>query len=205
MKNVIKYLSLFLVWGIFLGIEIIFAVLFYKEATRFPVELVGSSRKEDAILAVIIITIVVFLACLVWFFAWKAIWRNQATFESLLTAEEKENLSLNFAVYSLPLLLRENLLIINRGFSLEKLNLNLVMWIHTHEVFRKYKNALMIYFYKNNGKKIKIMLEPNKISLFQVLLKKILINNPQIKVTKGFLSKEYKKQKEIYKDLTRYN
>ena len=205
MKNVIKYLSLFLVWGIFLGIEIIFAVLFYKEATRFPVELVGPSRKEDAILAVIIITIVVFLACLVWFFAWKAIWRNQATFESLLTAEEKENLSLNFAVYSLPLLLRENLLIINRGFSLEKLNLNLVMWIHTHEVFRKYKNALMIYFYKNNGKKIKVMLEHNKISLFLVLLEKLLINNPQIKVTKGFLSKEYKKQKEIYKDLTRYN
>ncbi len=67
MKNVIKYLSLFLVWGIFLGIEIIFAVLFYKEATRFPVELVGPSRKEDAILAVIIITIVVFfcLSCLV--------------------------------------------------------------------------------------------------------------------------------------------
>ncbi len=100
-------------------------------------------------------------------------------------------------------MLRENLLIINRGFSLEKLNTNLVIWIHTHEVFRKYKNALMIYFYKNDGKKIKVMLEPNKIALFQGLLKKILINNPQIKVTKGFLSKEYKKQKEIYNDLNK--
>ena len=141
MKNVIKYLSLFLVWGIFLGIEIIFAVLFYKEATRFPVELVGPSRKEDAILAVIIITIVVFFACLVWFFVWKAIWKNQDIFESLLTAEEKENLSLNFAVYSLPLLLRENLLIINRGFSLERVNINSVIWIHTHKVIQKYRNS----------------------------------------------------------------
>lgn len=205
MKNVIKYLSLFLVWGIFLSIEIIFAVVLYKEATRFPVELVGPSRKNDAVFAILIITAVVFLACFVWFFVWKAIWKNQATFESLLTDEEKGNLSLNFAVYSLPLLLRENLLIINRGFSLERVDINSVIWIHTHEVFRKYKNALMIYFYKNNGKKIKVMLEPNKISLFQGLLKKILINNPQIKVTKGFLSKDYKKQKEIYKDLTRYN
>ncbi|WP_308009761.1 hypothetical protein [uncultured Fusobacterium sp.] len=205
MKNVIKYLSLFLVWGIFLGIEIIFAVLFYKEATRFPVELVGPSRKEDAILAVIIITIVVFLACLVWFFVWKAIWKNQDIFESLLTAEEKENLSLNFAVYSLPLLLRENLLIINRGFSLERVNINSVIWIHTHKVIQKYRNSLMIYLYKTDGKKVKILLEYNKISLFETLLRKILSDYPQIKVTKGFFSKEYKKQKEIYKDLTRYN
>lgn len=41
MKKMIKYLSLFLVWGILLSIEIIFAVVLYKEATRFPVELVG--------------------------------------------------------------------------------------------------------------------------------------------------------------------
>ncbi|CAK7068822.1 hypothetical protein [Fusobacterium varium] len=122
-----------------------------------------------------------------------------------LTDEEKKGLSLNFTIYSLPLLLHENLLIINRGFSLEKLNIDSVVWIHTHEVFRKYKNALMIYFYKNNGKNVKVMLEPHQIPLFQALLKKILINNPKIEVTKGFLSKEYRKQKEIYKDLIRYN
>ncbi len=67
-----------------------FCCSFYKEATRFPVELVGPSRKEDAILAVIIITVVVFLACFVWFLAWKTMWKNQDIFESLLTDEEKE-------------------------------------------------------------------------------------------------------------------
>ncbi|MEQ3308804.1 hypothetical protein AAA294_15135 [Fusobacterium varium] len=205
MKKVIKYLSLFLIWGILLSIEIIFAVVLYKEAIRFPVELVGPSRKEDAVFAILIITVVVFLACIIWFFAWKTMWKNQDIFESLLTDEEKKGLSLNFTIYSLPLLLHENLLIINRGFSLEKLNIDSVVWIHTHEVFRKYKNALMIYFYKNNGKNVKVMLEPHQIPLFQALLKKILINNPKIEVTKGFLSKEYRKQKEIYKDLIRYN
>ena len=90
MKKMIKYLSLFLVWGILLSIEIIFAVVLYKEATRFPVELVGPSRKEDAVFAILIITAVVFLVCIIWFFAWKTMWKNQDIFESLLTDEEKE-------------------------------------------------------------------------------------------------------------------
>ncbi|MCD7980282.1 MAG: hypothetical protein LUF31_06865, partial [Fusobacterium sp.] len=77
MKKMIKYLSLFLVWGILLSIEIIFAVVLYKEATRFPAELVGPSRKEDAVFAILIITVVVFLACIIWFFAWKTMWKNQ--------------------------------------------------------------------------------------------------------------------------------
>lgn len=102
-------------------------------------------------------------------------------------------------------MLRENLLIINRGFSLERVNINSVIWIHTHKVIQKYRNSLMIYLYKTDGKKVKILLEYNKISLFETLLRKILSDYPQIKVTKGFFSKEYKKQKEIYKDLTRYN
>ena len=204
MKNKIKYLSLFSVWGILLSINIFFAAVLYKEATRFPVELVGPARRRDAILAVSIITAVVFLACIVWFFVWKSIWKNQDAFESLLTEEEK-NLSLNFSIYSLPLLLRDNILIINRGFSLERLDINSVIWIHTHKIIQRYRNSLMVYLYKIDGKKVKILLEYNKIHLFEGLLRKILSNSPQIKVSKGFLSKEYKKQKEWYRDTVRYN
>lgn len=63
----------------------------------------------------------------------------------------------------------------------------------------------MVYLYKIDGKKVKILLEYNKIHLFEGLLRKILSNSPQIKVSKGFLSKEYKKQKEWYRDTVRYN
>ena len=80
MKNKIKYLSLFSVWGILLSINIFFAAVLYKEATRFPIELVGPARRRDGILAVSIITVVVFFACIIWFFAWKSIWKNQDAF-----------------------------------------------------------------------------------------------------------------------------
>lgn len=43
------------------------------------------------------------------------------------------------------------------------------------------------------------------IELFEPLLRKILSDYTQIILTRGLLSKEYKKQKEIYKNLTRYN
>ena len=88
MKKVIKYLSLFLIWGILLSIEIIFAVVLYKEAIRFPVELVGPSRKEDAVFAILIITVVVFLACIIWFFAWKTMWKNQDIFDRITSGNE---------------------------------------------------------------------------------------------------------------------
>lgn len=204
MKSSMKYLSLFLVWGIFLSIEAIFAVALYEEATRFPVELVGTSRRDDAVFAMLIISAVVFLACFIWFFAWKALWKNQAAFQALLTDEEK-NLAPNSSFYSLPLLLRDNILIINRGFSLERVDMNSVIWIHTHKVMQKHRNALMVSLYKADGKKVKILLDYNKISLFETLLRKILSQYPQIRLTKGLLSKEYRKQKEWYKDTVRYN
>ncbi|MDU1909615.1 hypothetical protein [Fusobacterium sp.] len=193
MKSKKKYLYLFIVWGIFISLEIIFIITFYLEIIMSPIEIVGVEEKQNVFYGILSISLIILAICLVWFFIWKIKCKNQDTYYSFLTEEEKK--------VFFPLLLHENILAINRGFSLEGINTNSILWIHTYIANTRYnKNSLIIYFYKTNGKNSKITLAPHKVKLFFNFLDRITLNNPKIKITNGFLSKEYKNQKKWYKD-----
>ncbi|GHU68974.1 hypothetical protein AGMMS49983_21950 [Clostridia bacterium] len=91
----------------------------------YPAELVGPERMRDTMYAIYAIVSVAMVFSVIWIFAWRAYWRNQGHYNSIA---EKQNST--GSAFSCPLSLTGDILSINRGFSVQTVDLRAVRWIH---------------------------------------------------------------------------
>jgi hypothetical protein len=209
MKNESKYFpkkkrhlaSLFVFWFIMVAVDAIFAYVLYTDGIKYPAALVGPERLRDAMYGIYAIVFVTFIVCVVWFFVWKAYRKNQETFDAALTEQEK-SVPHSLADSSLPLSLHGNSLRINLGFSTETIDIGTVFWIHTRKrlLSRYGPPGLLLYLYKHNGEKKTCALfsHANAAGVYGII-GEVKSKRPNILVSRGFLSAEYKECRLRYK------
>ena len=200
MSNKPRHLfSLLFVWIIIWIICIGFSIHIYKYGKLYPEELVGPERMRDAIYGIYIMLGTGLLFSLLCIPVWRIFWKNQNAFDSLHTEQEK---SLHHSIFNptLPLSLQGNLLHINRGFSIQTLDLNDLYWIHSYKSYGKVRYGITLCFYNRNGKEVKVIFDQANENGIYDIIAMLHKNNPDILISYGLKSWEYKKCKRIYKN-----
>ena len=195
-----KIFSLLIVWIILWGIGAFFIFYLYTEGNRYPPEIVGTSRMRDAMFGIYAIGIVFLILSVILYFVWQSYWKNQALYDNKLTTQEK-TVPHSLFDSSFPLSLHGNILRINRGFSIDTVDISTVVWIHSHKMYSRYGGtSLMLYFYDSNGKKTTALISSYNIPATLDIIERIIASKPNIMNSKGLMSAEYRRYKRLYKN-----
>lgn len=194
-----RILSLFIVWDILWVLCAVVAFLLYKDGTRYPVEMVGLERMRNAWIGIGIVAAVAVLGAIVLFFVWRAFWRNQAVYDQTLS-ESQRAAPHSTADISLPISLQGDNLCIRRGFSVQTIPTSSLYWLHHYETTGRGGPSVVLQLHTTVGKKyVRTFSYGNRRGIYTVL-DELHKQRPNLLVSEGFYSQQYKECKRIYKN-----
>jgi hypothetical protein len=189
-----KALSLIGGWLVLWGIAAAMAYYLYKEGTLYPVEAVGPQRLRDAMYAMYAIFGVTGLFSVVWGFACRTFWRNQRRYE---IAASKHGAVFDVAC---PLSVDGDTLLVNRGFSLQEIDIRSIRWFHSGRVLSRFSRPLYLEIHRADGGKSTFIIGARHIPSVHEIIDKITRGRPYIMVSQGnHFSPSYRDCKRRYK------
>ena len=205
MKRNNQVTFLFVIWVVLWGTCAAFTYYLYMEGSKYPVEAVGTDRMQDAMYGIYAIICATWLLSVIWFFAWKAFRRNQKAFDSTLTAQEKTTPH-SWIDTSLPLSLHGTILQINRGFSVQSIDISGISRIHSRApLFHKGLPALVIDIYAIGGRKYKALFDYRNAYGVRDILEQIRQKNPHIVIHDAYFNLDSVRSYEFFQQFIREN
>jgi hypothetical protein len=160
----------------------------------YPAEAVGSERMRDAMYAMYAIFGVAGFFSVVWFFAWRAFWRNKKRYASAVSRIG------GASDLGCPLFLDGDILLVNRGFSVQEIDIHKVRWFHSGRILSRVSRPMYLEIHLADGGKSIFLIEAKYIPSVDNLIDKVAGGRPRIMVSRGHhFSSAYRDCKRRYR------